>query len=217
MEDCPWARAHSARSWQSHWHGNGVLQRRMHRVQQKGMQEQQDDEEESTASPAPTHTHLPLAGPSNPHAISLQNARLGKRKARDVEYIDSLPPRKRPHTGHTRSKPSVQSNDEHGQTGPAEPRPSDQELPRFFTRASAQSARTVARDLPPLCSPSKCSTPIPLHVLTSTPRPPVIPLLPPAIIRESPAKSNYNSNIQSGLPRPLATRSLRRWARNEAE
>lgn len=213
MEDCRWARAHSAGSWQSHWHGNSVLQQRMHRVQQKGVQEQQDDEEMSALSSAPNHTHQPLAGPSNPHTVSLQNARLGKRKTRDVESMDSLPPSKRPHTSQTRSKPSVQSNDEHRQTGPAEPRHSDQGFSRFFTRASAQSAQTVVRDLPPLCSPS----PIRLPVLTSTPHPPAAPLLPPTIIRESPAKSKYNSTVQSGFPHPFATRSRRRWTRNDAE
>src|SRR5258706_4530336 len=212
MEDCPWARVHSAGSWQSHWSGNSVLQQRMHRVQQKGIQEQQDGEEVSALSPAPTHTHSPLAGPSNTEAASLQNARLGKRKTRDIESMDSLPPCKRPHTSHTRSKPSVQSNDEEGQTGPVEPRPSGQPP---STRASAQSVKTIARDHPLLCSPSKCSTPIPLPPLplpvpTSTPHP-VVPLLPPAIIRQSPKKSKCNStNVQSGLPHPLSSRSLRR-------
>ena len=215
MEDCPWARVHSAGSWQSHWSGNSVLQQRMHHVQQKGMQEQQDDEEAPALSPAPTHTHPPIVGPSNPNAVSLQNARLGKRKTRDVECMDSLPPCKRPHTSRTRSKPSVQPNNKDGQTGPAEPRPSGQPS---STRASAQSVQAVARDLPPLCSPYKCSTPIPLPPLPVPTSPAVVPLLPPAIIRQSPKKSKYNStNVQSGLPHPLSARSLRRWTRNRAE
>jgi len=223
MEDCPWARAHSAGSWQSHWSGNSVLQQRMHRAQRKGIEEQQSsDEEVSAPSPAQVHTHLPVAGLSSPHAGSLQDARLGKRKAREVESIDFLPPRKRPHTNHTRSKPSIQPKDEHDQAGPAEPRPSYQPSSGPFARVSTKSAQTATRDLPLLCSPSKCSTPIPhlripLPVSTSTPRSPVV-LLPPAIIRQSPAKSKDNStNDQSGLPsRPPTTPSLRQWTQNRA-
>ena len=216
MEDCLWARAHSAGSWQSHWCGNSVLQQRMHRAQQKGIQEQQvSGEEDPAPSPAPAHTHLPVAGPSNPHAVSLQDVHLGKRKARDVESMDSLPPCKRPHTSRTRSKPSVQSSDKHGQTGPAEPRPLAQPSSRPFARVSATSAQTVTRDLPPL---TKSSTPIPLPSIplplpTSTSRSPLVPLLPPAIIRQSPAKPRYNStNDRSGLPpHQSTTRSLRQF------
>ena len=187
----------------------------MRRVQQKGMQEQQEG---SALSPVLTHPHPPITGRSSPNVISLQNASLGKRKTRDVEPMDSLPPCKRPHTSNTRSKPSVQPHDKNGQTGPAEPRPTDQPS---FIRASAQSVQTVARDLPPLCSPSKCSTPLPLPPLPPLPlptSPPVVALLPPAIIRESPKKHKYNStNTRSGLPLPLSARSLRRWTRNRAE
>lgn len=206
MEDCPWARAHSAGSWQSHWHGNGALQQRMLRVQQKGMQEQQDDEEASALSP--THTHLPLAGPSNPYAISGQNARLSKRNALDVEYMDYLPPSKRPHAGYTRSKPSVRSTDKHSQTGPAKPRPLEQGSSRFFTRAPVQPTQTVSHDFPPLCFPSPIRLP---------PHPPVAPLLLPAITHKSPAKSDYNTNVQSGLPHPFAARKLHQWTQYKAE
>ena len=222
MEDCLWARAHSTGSWQSHWSGNSVLQQRMHRVQQKGIQEQQvSGEEDSAPSPAPTHTHLPVAGPSNRHAVSLQDVHLGKRKALDVESMDFSPPCKRPHT---RSKPSVQSSDKHSQTGPADPKPSDQPSSRPFAGVPTTSAQTATRNLPPLCSPPKSSTPIPLPPIplplpTSTSRSPLVPLLPPAVIRQSPAKSRYNStNDQSGLrPHQPTTRSLRQWTRISAE
>ena len=124
MKDCPWARAHSAASWQSHWSRSDALQQRMLRVQQKRMQEQQDDEEVFFLSPTLAHPRLPLPGPSNPHAISLQNVRLGKRNNLDVKSMDYSPPR--PHSSYTRSKLSVRSIDEHGQTRSPEPRPSEQ-------------------------------------------------------------------------------------------
>jgi len=188
----------------------------MHRIQQKGKEEQQDSGEEVSApTPARPHTRLPVAGPASPHAPSLQDSCLGKRKARDVESMDTLPPRKRPHTSHTRPKSSVQSNDEHDQIGPAEPRPSDQLPSRPFARVSAKSAQTATRHLPPLCSTPLPLPPIPLPVLTSTPRSPLVPLLPPAIIRQSPAKSRHNTTKDQSGPPPHqpTTRSLRQWIR----
>ena len=204
----------------------------MHRAQQKGKQEQQDsDEEVSAPSPAPTRPQAPVAGPSNPSAASssLQDTRLGKRKVREVETEDSLPPCKRSRTSqnaHMRSNPSVQSNNEHDHVGGADSRPSNQPSTRPPARVFAQAAQAVPHDFTPLSSPSQCSTPIPLPWLplpipTSKFRAPAVPLPPPAVICQSPAQPRNNSaDVQSGPPsrnnQPM-TSILRPRTRNKAE
>ena len=200
----------------------------MHLAQKKGKEEQQDSDEEVSA-PSPTPIN-PVAGSSNPRAASaLQDAHLGKRKVRDIETMDSMPSTKRPRTNqttHTRSKPSVRSNDERGPADPAESRPPNKPLTFHASRVSAQPTQTLPHDLAAQFSPFKCSTPIsllqiPLPAPTSTLQSSVVPLLPPAIIRQSPAKSGYNStNNQSGSPvrtrQPLSS-SLRPLRRSRTE
>jgi hypothetical protein len=89
-----------------------MLHQRMHRTQKKGRQEQQDSYEEVSApSPVPVHPHLPVTGPSNPRTSPyLPDAHLGKRKIREIESADALPPYKRSRTNQsvqTRSNNSV--------------------------------------------------------------------------------------------------------------
>ena len=200
----------------------------MHRAQQKGRQEQQDsDAEDSAPSPAPTRPRPSVAGPSNPHPASpLQDTRLGKRKTREVEAVDALPLCKRPrihHDAHTGSKPLVRSNDKRGRADLAISRPSNQSLTRPIARVSAQPAQTATHGLAQLSSPPKCSTPVPLHQIpllipTSTLRFPVVPLLPPVVIRQSPAKStNDRSEPPSRTHRQPMTSILRPQTRNRAE
>ena len=225
-QDCPWARVHSAGSWQSHWSGNGMLQQRMHRAQQKGRQEQQcSDEEDSTPAPAPIRPHSPVAGSSN-SASPLQDTRLGKRKVREVEPVDSLPLRKRPRTHqdtHTSSKFPVRPNGERGRADLAVSRPSNQPLTHPIARAPAQPVQTVTHDLALSFSPPKCSTPAPLHqiplpVPTCALRSPVVPLLPPLVIRQSPAKpTNDRSEPEFRTRRQPKTSSLRPQTRNRVE
>ena len=201
IQDCPWARVHSAASWQSHWSGNGMLQQRMHRAQQKGVQEKQDsDEEDSTPAPVPIRPRPPVAGPSSP-APPLQDTGLGKRKVREIEPMDYLPLRKRPRAHqdtHTSSKPPVRSNNERGRTDLAVSRPLSHLLARSIAGISTSPAQTATHGLSPSFSPSKCSTPVPLHrvplpIPTSTLESPVIPILPPIVFGQSPAKTTNES------------------------
>lgn len=226
IQDCPWARVHSAASWQSHWSGNGMLQQRMHRAQQKGAQEKQDsDEEDSTPAPAPApiRPRPPVAGPSSP--APLQDTRLGKRKVREIEAMDYLPLCKRPRNQdtHTSSKPPVRSNNERGRTDLAVSRPLSHLLARPIARISTSPAQTVPHGLSPSFSPSKCSTPVPLHrvlppIPTSTLQSPVIPILPPIVIGQSPAKStNDQSEPRSWTCRQPITSRIHPQTCNRAE
>jgi hypothetical protein len=169
----------------------------MHRAQQKGIQEQQgSDEEASSPSPAPTPSRLRVAGPSNPRAASsLSNAHLGKRKDREVETTEHLPPYKRPRTNqnaHISPKPSVWSAE------PPEPGPPNQPSTRPCSIVSAQPAQPFTHGLASVSSPSKCSTPVPLPHNTPLPIPTskrrALPApLSPAIIHQSPTKPGNNS------------------------
>ena len=147
----------------------------MHRAQKKGIQEQQESDEEAPApSPAPTQPRLPVVGPSNPCvASSLPDIHLGKRKAREMETIDSLLPYKRPQTNRSTVTRTI----------------------------SPRSVQTITPTLssPSKCSTPIPQLPLPIP--TSMLRSSVAPLLLPTNIHQSPVQSRCTStDDQSGTP-----------------